>query len=526
MDVLRSKSIPLPIALGGLVLSLSGVFLLLSMARYWGANPDYSDRFLILLACGWLVWRSWPSLDEPRPTWLGLPLVIVGALAAPAAYYLLAQVGPRIILLWWMTASWALAVAGAVLLVGGWSWLRTFAFPIAFLFLALPIPLRIEGPLQNQLQIVTTWLAEHGLRAFGANVRRQGFELHLPSGGLEVVEACSGVRSVTALLAIAAFVAHYRGFGLIRGLVMLGLALPVIAAVNALRIMITGALQEGIGVHAIQGTPHEILGIVMVLIGLGFVLLLSQFLRPNEAAVVPEPEPRAVNWPVYRGFWLASTLLSLGLAVSALAFVAGRERVTQIQQTALIEQIPLQIGEWQGNDVPIPEEIQTTLTCDKAISRIYRNDFGQEIGVWVIFWQASTSIKGHHHPDICLPNRGFRKSHEGSQHLEIEENIAFSATIRHYELDRTKMRVTYWTQEGTHIWTNEDELNADPSGPGHAWIRDRLVSKPPNQTARLTVLISASRWSDRGDQSINLFTQEFAKELYNVCPWARPGTTR
>src|SRR5262249_4090890 len=153
-----------------------------------------------------------------------------------------------------------------------------------FLFFSLPLPQRLEGPVQAVLQDATTGLAAAALPRLGAPVTRTGFVLHLPAGDLGVIEACSGLKSVTALVALAAFVAHVRGFGLLRGAALLALAVPVIVGCNGLRVVATGLLQEHVGRHAIEGLAHDALGYATVLVGLAMILGLAQLLRPRRPA--------------------------------------------------------------------------------------------------------------------------------------------------------------------------------------------------------------------------------------------------
>jgi EpsI family protein len=538
MAAIRSSLIPFTIGLGGLALAAWGFAVLVALARFWGANAEYADRFLIVLASAWIARRNLMNRGNPRRSWLGLPLLCGGLLFAPPAFYLLAQTGPRIIILWWLTFSWVIGASGAVLFVLGWNYLRAVAFPLAFLFLALPIPERFERPLQSQLQIATTTVAEHGLRMFGAQVVGQGFELHLPSGNLEVVEACSGVRSVTALLAIAAFVAQVRGFGLFRGLILLALALPVIAAVNALRIMITGGLQEGFGTWIVVGTPHEILGTIMIFVGLLFVLGLSQFLKPRERPAEPtlpqmseSIEGSIQTLPIFsasRVNWLPASLLVLGLIGICLAFINGRGSVSRIEQAAPIDQLPMKIGDWEGEDIAIDPEIQRVLSYDRAIFRCYRNRIGQEIHVWVIFWQASTSIRGYHHPDVCLPNRGFEVIHKSTRTMDLADGAVIPITVRHFSRNRDRKWVSYWTQEGSRVWTDQDESVAHLARANFSWIpwiQGRLIQNSVEQSARMTVLIDTPILGkpERYEPVIDGFTLSLAKELYALCPWALPS---
>ncbi len=511
------------LAIGGIALAVSGLGAIATLAKYWGSNSENSDRFLILVAVGWLVWRLRPTLPNSRGSVAGFLPLIIGCTAPIPAWYLYGQVGPKVILIWWLAGAWVLTAAGAALLLGGWSWLRLFAFPLAFLLLAVPLPERIELPLQYELKKATTSLAEAGLRASGMTVTRDGFELHLPSGGLEVVEACSGVRSVTALLAIAVFVSHMRGFGLVRGLLMLALALPVIVVVNALRVFLTGWIQEGFGPKMIQGTPHEMLGVMMVLVGLCMVLLISQALRPRDVKInIANPMP--LLFPRVPAAGLAALIIALGVGGSTYAFLTGYARISHLAQTAPLERIPLDIGTWKGEELQIDESVRKALTYDRAILRIYRGQYGQQIEVWVIFWEASSSIYGYHHPDRCFPARGYAATLKSRRGLDLGDGRELPVTIRHFERDqdRAKRIVTYWTQEGKKVLSDEDEASVDHDGPGHNWVRDRLVEHPPEMSSRLTVLITTDAWGSEQlvDATVNEFAKEFAQQVFEVCPWA------
>ena len=109
--------------------------------------------------------------------------------------------------------------------------------------------------------------------------------------------------------------------------------------------------------------------------------------------------------------------------------------------------------------------------------------------------------------------------------VELEQLRTLPITIRHYERTRERTRIAYWTQEGKHVWTDEDEDAADRTGPGGIhWIRDRLVERPPELSARISVLIASEIWgrSERGDRIVDEFSKQLAQELYMICPWALP----
>jgi len=192
----NEKAAPRSFTISWLFIAVGGVSLLLVLWRVWMSLPEMNDRFLIPIAAAWLVHRNrarWQSTPL-RPSRWGLAWILVGALMWPPAWYLVIRVGPRVLLLWWLAAALAIAAFGLVIAQFGWrrAWLT--AFPIAFCFLALPTPDRLQTPIQLRLKEYTTSATAAALPALGIPVVRRGHVLDLPSGPpLGVVDACSGV---------------------------------------------------------------------------------------------------------------------------------------------------------------------------------------------------------------------------------------------------------------------------------------------------------------------------------------------
>lgn len=511
-----------------------------ALIRFWGANPEYVDRFLILAASGWIAWQSRCELLALgcRPILIGYIPLLAGALAFPVGWFLVAQVGPKPVVLWWLAVSWLSAATGYVLLAGGWRHLRLLAFPLCFLLFALPIPNRILVPLQFALQSATTAASAAVLPILGVPVERNGFVLSLPNGDLGVAEACSGVRSVTALTAIAAFVAWWRGFGLLRGLILVVLSVPIIASVNAIRVILSGLIQEHIGAEYVRGNWHEALGVAMVLLGLLLIVLLAGVMsRKQMPGLVEVGVPAAATGedqmlPSGRGLHRIATLI---VAASFLATIAahllGSGAEQEILAAAPIEEIPLTVGRWNGTDVPVQDEVRAILTADAIVHREYR-DLGYEITVWVIYWSSRNMVKGYHHPDVCWRNRGFRQ--------ESRDLVPISAgggtipiTVREFartsETHATRQLILYWTQEGARIWSEEDERRVQAAGDSHDWLGERLFRRGPvAATGRLVVLIGTPVWDDGKlirSQTLD-FAARFAEEVYETCPWAAPPVPR
>src|SRR5262249_8309166 len=152
-----------------------------------------------------------------------------------------------------------------------------------------------------------------------------------------------------------------RGFGLVRGLLLLALSVPVIAAVNAVRVVVSGVIQEHAGRAYLRGSWHDALGVAMVLLGLGLVLLLARALGKNEANLPPRPpslrgrgeeSPGADSPPSLAGKGAGGLGLCTILAVSAAATVAaqllGSGAEGDVVASAPLDEVPLTLGPWTG----------------------------------------------------------------------------------------------------------------------------------------------------------------------------------
>jgi exosortase len=234
---------PIPIrrwALGVLAVMIAVLYAgtLVRLVSDWLHDPNYSHGILVAPFSAYLVWRNRGTLRllPIRPTWWGLA-GIVGALVV----LVVGKLGAELFL---SRSSLVLLIAAMVLFFAGWRWLRALAFPLAFLFLMIPIPALIFDQISLPLQFFASHVASALLTLIGVPVLREGNIIHLPALTLEVAEACSGIRSLISLLALAIIYGYFVEFSLWRRVVLAASAVPIAVLANALRIMGTGMLVE------------------------------------------------------------------------------------------------------------------------------------------------------------------------------------------------------------------------------------------------------------------------------------------
>lgn len=232
----------------------------------WGSDPNYGHGYLVPLAAGYLVWRKRDVLREcdPAPSSGGflliVPAVLLHILANDAGLLRISMV------------AFVVALAGLVVVYFGWKMLRLMAFPLAFLLLAVPIPLYLEST-TLRMKIIATAAAVHILDAAGVSVYREGTIIHLSNLSLEVATACSGIRSLVLVSTVGAFYAYVTQAGNLRRSLVFLASIPIALGANVVRIVTTAILANHASTEHLREIVHDFSGgFVFVVAGLLFVL--------------------------------------------------------------------------------------------------------------------------------------------------------------------------------------------------------------------------------------------------------------
>ena len=244
-----------------------------ALVKQWWNDPDFSHGFFVPLISAYLVWQRRKDLEaEPlRPSWWGLA-VIVGSVGI----LMLGVVGAELFL---SRTSFIFLLAGLVILFLGYRHFRILIFPWAFLFLMVPLPALMMNHITLPLQFVASSLASWLLGLTGVPVLQDGNVIHLPALTLQVVEACSGIRSLVSLITLAIVYAYLlERSSPIRILLVLS-AVPIAIVANGLRIMGTGLTGTYWNPDKAQGFFHEFSGWVIFILSLLMFLAVHRLLR-------------------------------------------------------------------------------------------------------------------------------------------------------------------------------------------------------------------------------------------------------
>jgi exosortase len=242
-------SVPKGLLIAGLVAALYGL-LLAQMVVQWWQVPDYSHGFVVPLFVGYVLYQRRHELRQVplEPSNLGFP-VMLGAIVL----FLAGTLGAELFV---SRSSLLFLFGGMILFFAGWKMLRAVAFPLVFLVLMIPLPALLYNQVTFPLQLLASRLASNSLELFGVPVLREGNVLVLPNYSLEVVEACSGIRSLMSLIALAVAYGYFVEKRLWARITLVVLMVPIAVASNALRVVGAGIVTYFWGPQYAEGFFH------------------------------------------------------------------------------------------------------------------------------------------------------------------------------------------------------------------------------------------------------------------------------
>jgi exosortase len=160
---------------------------------------------------------------------------------------------------------------------------------MTYLIFMIPLPTIIYYQLTFPLQLLASRLGESGLVALGVPAVREGNLLILPNCTLEVVEACSGVRSLLSLLAVVVGYVYLVEPATWKRCILIALTIPIVIASNGFRLISAGLLSFLIGPESDSGVVHAGLGLIVFALAFLSIVLIHRLLRRLTAkqALVP-----------------------------------------------------------------------------------------------------------------------------------------------------------------------------------------------------------------------------------------------
>lgn len=246
----------------------------------WISDGNWSHGWLIPVFSVYLLNGKRDELARcrPKPSYAGAAILMLSL----AIYFIAAW---RLRMTYPQALSMVGAILGVTLLLGGWSVMRVAWFPILFLVLAVPLPDRLYVSLTMPLRQLAASAAALLMPLFvsGLHTDAQAVVIDYvmparPPGTLNVEEACSGMRLMMAFVTLGVAMAYLGQRPLWQRVVMVLFCLPIALLCNTVRVTVTGLLIVLDMREWATGTPHQLLGILMLLVALSLFSLVGYVL--------------------------------------------------------------------------------------------------------------------------------------------------------------------------------------------------------------------------------------------------------
>jgi len=284
--------------LGGLLVAVYFQPIKTTLIHRWINDGTWSYGWLVPLLSLYFLSHGRETLGRitVKPAYAGLVVLVASLGCYLATTWIYHYSYPRVLTL-------VGCIVGLTLFLGGWAVLRAALFPILFLIFAIPLPqgmyVDLTMPLQRWASLVTasilSMLPNVYAEVSGVVV---DYTHGAVSGHLNVEQACSGMRSMMAIITLGVATAYLGDRPRWQRITMVIACLPIAVACNTVRVTATGLLHVyqdsafGRQLHFdwLTGpTPHAMLGLATFLIAVGLFSLVGWVLSN---LLIDEADPK------------------------------------------------------------------------------------------------------------------------------------------------------------------------------------------------------------------------------------------
>jgi exosortase A len=316
-----------------------------SVAYIWSTSDLFGHGFLILPIVAWLIWRRTPRLlsASPRATTWG-----VAAMAGISVVWLLGDVaGVNLV----RQAAFVGMIQAFVLAVFGWRMTMVLAFPLFYLYFAVPFGDFLVPPLQQ----ITADFVVKVLRITGIPVYVDGLYLQTPTGRFLVAEACSGARFLISTVALGALGANifFRSWFRRAAFMVLAVVVPVVA--NGFRAYAIVLIAHHVDTEFAASADHITFGLIFMSFVTLVLLLIGMTFR--QRTIYEYADDVGMRLPAAAGAaapsrpgWHRRILVIVAIAVLAGSWAPAYSTYLQLPPDGTMRanlQVPRAIAPWR-----------------------------------------------------------------------------------------------------------------------------------------------------------------------------------
>jgi len=208
---------------------------------------------------------------------------------------------------------------------------------------------------------------------------------------------------------------------------------------------------------------------------------------------------------VKRRIWV-----TVGVLVAGVVLLNGLSHGEPMVAKRPLREIPLQLGDWKGEDWPIEQRIVEAVAVDDYLNRIYRDSRGEPVGVYVGYYGIQRTGDTIHSPKNCLPGAGWQPLRAGR--LSLESGSGSPTVVNEYLIEKglDRQLVLYWYQARGRVVASEYA--------GKVWLVVDAITRNRTDGALVRLVTPIRDGEENARARVTKFARDFNPFLREFIP--------
>ena len=483
------------------------------MAQRWETSEEYGYGYMIPMIVGFFIWQKKNVLEEIefKGSIIGIILVIIGGLLL-----ILGELAALFIIVQY---AFLVALFGAILAFTGWRAFKVILPALCLLIFMIPLPNFLYQGLSAELQLISSQLGVEVIHLFGISVFLEGNIIDLGVYKLQVVEACSGLRYLFPLAALAYMSAYLFKGSMWKKVFIFVSSAPITILMNSFRIGMIGVLVEYWGIEMAEGFLHDFEG-WFVFMACMFLLVLEMWILSKIGQkkiafadvfelVFPEPVTGKTKERVITNtFKLAVPIIVI---MSFLPIIL-EERVDIIPERKLFIDFPMELAGWNGRRGLIEQEVIDVLQFDDYLMANYVSETNNHINLYVAYYESQRKGASIHSPKSCIPGGGWQIQEHLIKDLTLDNDEALAVNRLFIQNGSARQLVYYWFDQRGRNMTNEYVIK------WYLFWDSLTKSRTDGALVRVSMFIKPDENLSKADAVMLQFINDSANTINNYIP--------
>jgi exosortase A len=243
-----------------------------NLINLWLNSDEYSHGFFIVPLALYIIWQKKDKLSALpiEGSWIGFLMSFLALLLFFIGHIGLIETLKSLTMIFF--------IAGSIAFLFGFSMLKELLFPISILLFMIPIPSQIFAAATIHLQLFVSTISSNLVSAIGVPLYREGNVIHLSDHTLQVVQACSGMRSLISLLTLSAVFGYLTLRSNILRTLLFCSGFPIAVFVNIVRVALLISFIHFLGIDLTHGTLHTVFGLGIFFLALALLFIIKELL--------------------------------------------------------------------------------------------------------------------------------------------------------------------------------------------------------------------------------------------------------